>query len=570
MSSPLNSILFGDQTGVESQKVRALRSIDSSKYNKDFVGNLQGLNYGTDYMSKYLRVMQKGIDDANKNIFQKIQDFISDLIVIFGGGGTGDSGFDWGDLGYIIEAIGALFGFQGVSGPVNLLDAAGHLLTNFLQPLTAFGDAINGFINSFISFLISLVDGIPLVGGSIASSLAGLINQKASKQETSNIAALFDCENSDYRNAFPAPHSSWTYGSTGGVAHNGTWYLKLLPTSGYPNFGKMQIGTKTAITPGEKVQLDWWQRRESATFPAALIVEYYNSAGTFVSNGVPITIPDSTVDNSVWLNYRAQLTVPSGVASFNPAIILNLASGGSPTGYWVFDDLVARRAPDPNVQQVPVASLAVSIDPNEQTTIARSQLMFGASSSTSSGGSTTANSHTHPLSQIPQYVPSGGGNDMMEIGFIRVLQNKTFTQVGFATGGSNTFAGIVAARLGVFKMDPITGDLTLLTPTLATTDIKASVTTQNKEFRFSLGVKINALQGEIYAVALCQQTNFGQNCASLLCQTLTDVTNPSSQFPRRMYGYRDLSSVNGVLPASLAEANINYTSSTKIPFYVLQ
>jgi hypothetical protein len=547
----------------ESSTTRALRSIDSAKYNKDFVQNIQSLNYATDFMADYMTVMQTGIDNANKDIIQKIQDFIEDLIIIFGGGDTGDSGFNWGDLKYIIQAIGALFGFGG-SGPVNLLDAAGHLLTNFG------GAAINGFIDGFVSFLIGLVEGIPLIGQPLANALAGLINQKASKQETSNVSAIFDCENADYRTAFPSVASMWSYANTGGFAHNGTWYLKLAPTAGYAGFSKMVIGIKTATTPNEKIQFDWWQRRESASFPAALIVQYYDSAGTFVSDGMPTVIPDNTADNSVWVNYRSQITVPSGVAAFVPSVKLNLAGGGSPTGYWVFDDMVTRRAPDPNVQQVPVQSLAVSIDPNEQTTISRSSLMYGAASSTSSAGSSTASAHSHPLSQIPQYVPSGGGNDMLELGYIRILQNKILTQVGFGTGGSNTFAGIAAARLGIYKMDPITGDLTLMTPALATTDIKASVTTQNKEFRFGLGLKMNSLQGDVFAVGMCQQTGFGQNCASLLCQTVTSVTNPSSQFPRRLYGYVDLTSASGVLPSTISEASINYGASNKIPFYVLQ
>lgn len=163
--NPMN-LLFGDQTSGESPRVRNLRKIDSSKYNKDFVNNLAGLNSATDYMAQYLVVMQKGIDEANKNIIQKIQDFIADLIIIFTGGS--DTGFEFGDLGYIVQALGALFGFQGLSGPVNLLEAALHFFTNFLNPLDAFGEALDSPIIFVLDMLANLLEMIPFVGSTLS------------------------------------------------------------------------------------------------------------------------------------------------------------------------------------------------------------------------------------------------------------------------------------------------------------------------------------------------------------------------------------------------------------------
>jgi hypothetical protein len=175
----------------ESSTVRALRSIDSTKYNKEFTQNMQSLNYATDFMADYMIIMQKGIDDANKDVIQKIQDFIEDLIIIFGGGEYGDSGFEWGDLGYIIQAIGALFGF-GDSGPIDLFESAAHFLGNFLEPLGLFGDIINGFIKAIFEFFANLLSNVPIVGDAleeIVTNVADGINSTTSTANTANTTA---------------------------------------------------------------------------------------------------------------------------------------------------------------------------------------------------------------------------------------------------------------------------------------------------------------------------------------------------------------------------------------------
>jgi hypothetical protein len=223
----------------------------------------------------------------------------------------------------------------------------------------------------------------------------------------------------------------------------------------------------------------------------------------------------------------------------------------------------------PDIEDLAVFNpLSNGINLDEDTTFDRSQLTFGASSGTAGGGSGDS-THTHSLSRIPDYQPAGGGSDMMEIAFIRARKTRTYTQVGFATGDAATMFDIEGAFLGVYSMDATTGLLTLLTPALASANIKGSVTTANKEFRFPMGVTINAAQGDIFAVALCQKTGFLQNCASLLCSTATQITNPNGEFPSKPYGYRDLSGVGGVLPTTLAHADINFGASTKLPFFVL-
>lgn len=225
----------------------------------------------------------------------------------------------------------------------------------------------------------------------------------------------------------------------------------------------------------------------------------------------------------------------------------------------------------PDITAIPINALSTATVNTEDTTFTRAQLMAGASSSSGSGGSSTASAHTHSMDQIPQYKPAGNGSAMGEIGFIRTRVNKVYNYVGFATGGSATFAGISSAHIGVYSMNPTTGDLTLITPLLATVDLRSTITTANKEFHVSLGSEaITAAQGDIYAVMVCQGTSVIQTCANMLCSTLSDVAKAGSGvLPTKQYGYRDLSSVSGVLPSTLIAGNINYSASTKLPFYIL-
>lgn len=185
MSFPMNMI-FGDQTGGESPKVRNLRKIDSGKYNQEFVQNIAGLNSATDYMAQYLIVMQKGVDEANKNIIQKIQDFIADLIIIFTGGS--DTGFEFGDLEYIVQALGALFGFQGMSGPINLLEAAVHFLTNFLMPSTEWGDALDNPVKAAFLMLAELLEMIPFVGETLSELVENIADGLNTTHSTATTA----------------------------------------------------------------------------------------------------------------------------------------------------------------------------------------------------------------------------------------------------------------------------------------------------------------------------------------------------------------------------------------------
>lgn len=148
----------------ESTTTRALGSITPESYDWRDQGKVMSkLVTDVSYMAGLQRKMQKGIDDANKNFIQQIQSLFTDLLVILGG--SGDTGFDWGDLKYIFQAIGAMFGLSpGMPFPINLFGAAWHFFSNYILPVGNFEEAINVFIDSAIATMLDIFGEIPIVG----------------------------------------------------------------------------------------------------------------------------------------------------------------------------------------------------------------------------------------------------------------------------------------------------------------------------------------------------------------------------------------------------------------------
>lgn len=199
---------------------------------------------------------------------------------------------------------------------------------------------------------------------------------------------------------------------------------------------------------------------------------------------------------------------------------------------------------------------------NEIYTFPRSALNYGAASGTDSASGD--GSHSHSLSQLPQYKPPGNGGQSLELAFMRLPKDMPITQLGFITGGSLTALGLVDFFMGVYKVNLTTGDLTLMNPASATVDQQDAVDFTNTEFRMNLGVTINGLQNEVYAVALLQRTSITQTCMSLACQTSNDVNrNSTSIHPRKPYAY--VESANS-LPATILYSQISWNASTKV-FY---
>jgi hypothetical protein len=200
MSTPFG--LYGGYK-YESPKTRALGSISREQYAKvwDDQGRLMSkIISDVSYMAANQRQMQQGIDQANENVIQQVQGIISDFIVLFGG--AGDTGLDFGDLKYVVQALGALFGFADENGnitvPVNLFNVAWHFFSNYILPVNNFRDAIDFLIDSAIASVLDIFGEVPILGQAlqqlavIISDIRDLLDPIADA-----VQAMFDALNID-------------------------------------------------------------------------------------------------------------------------------------------------------------------------------------------------------------------------------------------------------------------------------------------------------------------------------------------------------------------------------------
>ncbi len=240
------------------------------------------------------------------------------------------------------------------------------------------------------------------------------------------------------------------------------------------------------------------------------------------------------------------------------------------TAHETYNDPLAEK---PSIEQVPIDStMWHTMSPKEQATFPRAQLVKLVRNATNSGGSGDT-AHTHGIQQfatVPDYQPSGNNSDFAEIGFIRISKDCAFNKAGFITGDSATFLDVTGAYLGVYRMDPDTGDLTMLNTGTYTTNLKSAITSTNTETLVGLGGTFTAVQNEVIAVALVQDTSVVQTAASIMCARITDLNREASTArPRKAYAYAG-PYTTGLLPTYLAEADQNFSASTKLPFFYLR
>lgn len=159
---------FGAGYKLESQESRALGSITPESYDYRDQGKLMSkLVNDVSYMGQYMREMQRGIDAANENFIQQIGDLIADIFVIFSG--NGNTGFDFGDLKYVFQAIGSLFGFDEQTGlaaifPINLFSAAWHFFSTYIVPIQGFQDILAEWLDNALATLLDIFGEVPIVG----------------------------------------------------------------------------------------------------------------------------------------------------------------------------------------------------------------------------------------------------------------------------------------------------------------------------------------------------------------------------------------------------------------------
>lgn len=184
MTGPFNSN-YGAYK-YQSTESRTLGSITQDSFDyRDQAKLLSQLTGDISYMSAYMRKMQKGIDDANQNFVQQFQSLINDMAVIFGGG-QGDTGFEWGDFGNLLQMVGALFGFDAETGvPNNANAAAGYFISQYFLSNQSWQDVVDYSVDNSIAGAISIFGEIPILGQSI-EQLGVILSQMRDTNYTIN------------------------------------------------------------------------------------------------------------------------------------------------------------------------------------------------------------------------------------------------------------------------------------------------------------------------------------------------------------------------------------------------
>lgn len=222
---------------VESQEARALASITVDSYDyRDQAKLLTKLTSDVSYLAQYNRQMQKGIDAANSNFIEQITDFINEVATVIGG--LGNTGIDLGDLKYVLEAMGALFGFDSATGiagilPINLIDAAWHFVKSYVLGTDAEtpGEYFDWLIDQILTTALDWLGEIPIVGTAVETIAMWVTQSRDAIKATVNLLLSWstpilqaikngvDAFNQIF-GAWTAPIADWFYASM-------TWLMEI-------------------------------------------------------------------------------------------------------------------------------------------------------------------------------------------------------------------------------------------------------------------------------------------------------------------------------------------------------
>lgn len=178
----------------QSPTTRALGTITDDQYQKvynDQAALTSKLVNDVSFISANLRKVQQQADQADENVIQQLQDFINDITVIMGG--QGDTGFDFGDFKYVLEAYGALFDFIGPDGkiqtPVNLNAATQNFFNQYLFGGQNWQQAFDSATDQEIATMLDILGEVPILNQA-AQQLAVIISKN--RDDIDTIANVFN------------------------------------------------------------------------------------------------------------------------------------------------------------------------------------------------------------------------------------------------------------------------------------------------------------------------------------------------------------------------------------------
>lgn len=408
------------------------------------------------------------------------------------------------------------------------------------------GNMFGGFLNGILGFISSLVYALKGITGGLIDLTGALksTDQKATDAQNtadgvavgqSNLAQLYNADIAANREKYPmlAPFSY----EAAAYAYSAGYVILLAPAAGYPGYAATAVGQPFIVTPGEKIYLEWRQRRAGADYRARVSLRIANSAGSVIVTDTSPAQPEPSATNNTWAKYSGVVEIPEGAYRAVPEIVLQLAADASPTGQWAFDNIIVRRAVEADLTAIQAelagkadysdiptnVPLWQSLNPTDDASFPLSQILYHTNASTSSSGNTSTSE-----TKDPTFATST--NDVY-FGYIRCLRDRDYTQVGLITaaGGWNSQPP-QQFWVYIYKMDLATGALTRI---WSSGDVKTFISSPGAQFR--LGVPtFTAAQGDVFAVGIHQQGSVFNPTKSLYGIKFPYVAQPAGVLPRAL------------------------------------
>ncbi|WP_395705001.1 hypothetical protein [Rhodococcus ruber] len=133
----------------------------------------------------------------------------------------------------------------------------------------------------------------------------------------------------------------------------------------------------------------------------------------------------------------------------------------------------------------------------------------------------------------PAYTP---GKSVMDVYFVRADRTADFTRMKVIMGGDTAWFDIDDARLGLYRANPNTGELTL---EWGSGNLDAVLGGTRKEYAVGMGKIVHVQQGEVLALAQLQiAPGLAQTPRQISCLNKSPVVSVAGAFPPITGGYR--------------------------------
>lgn len=405
----------------------------------------------------------------------------------------------------------------------------------------------NGVLGFVAGAILDVMDGA--TGGifnldELGDRFRGTEKAAEQAQETaaaaSNLAVLYNFDIAANREKYPAA-APFSF-TTASYAFSGNTVALVSPAGGYTGYDTQRLGPDFKVTPEEKIYLEWRQRRSAANFTARASLTVLDANGQPIATDLAPVQPLVNVADNTWVKYSGIVDIPVGANTATPELRLQLAAGQAPTGLWAFDNVVIRRASGADLSDIQ-AQLAGKADYSDiPTNVPLWQSILSTDDPVFPGFAnvfhTTGNSDggNYRETRDPTFSTTSGE---MDVGYIRTLRDREYTQVGFMTAQSGLIGGgPFEAHLCVYKLNQSTGEITRV---WWSGDVKSTVASvgSGRVVRLAMPA-LSASQGDVWGVGLVQRANTTNPSYSIYGIKGPYIGYPSGVWPRSLYSRADV------------------------------